>query len=70
MVDPNHKTLTPRERDIMALYADGLTHREIAGVLNIQPKTVTTHTQNALRRLGVHTIAHAVATLLREGTIL
>jgi DNA-binding CsgD family transcriptional regulator len=62
--------LTRRERDVMALVADGLTNKEIAAVLHVRPDTVRTHRQNALRRLRVRTTAAAVAILLRRGDIL
>jgi DNA-binding CsgD family transcriptional regulator len=47
-------TLRPRERAIVALYAEGLAVDEIARLLVISPHTVRTHVKNAFRRLGVH----------------
>jgi DNA-binding CsgD family transcriptional regulator len=47
-------TLRPRERIIVALYAEGLSVDEIARLLVISPHTVRTHVKNAFRRLGVH----------------
>jgi DNA-binding CsgD family transcriptional regulator len=47
-------TLRPRERVIVALYAEGLAVDEIARLLVISPHTVRTHVKNAFRRLGVH----------------
>jgi two-component system nitrate/nitrite response regulator NarL len=53
--------LTRRESEILALLADGLTQREIASRLFISPKTVGTHIQRILGKLGVHSRAQAVA---------
>lgn len=62
--------LTPRQRDVMALTAEGLTFREIGEVLGMSPQTARTHQQNALLRLRAHNLAHGVALLLRRGEIL
>jgi DNA-binding CsgD family transcriptional regulator len=51
--------LRPRERGILELYADGLSTRQIAGLLVISEHTVRTHVKTALRTLGVHTRADA-----------
>ena len=45
--------LTTREREIAWLVADGLTNREIAGVLSISVRTVEFHISNALAKLGL-----------------
>lgn len=53
--------LTARELEVLRLLARGLAGPEIARELVISPKTVRTHIEHILRRLGVHTRAHAVA---------
>jgi DNA-binding NarL/FixJ family response regulator len=58
--------LTRREAEVLRLLAQGLTQREIAGRLSISPKTVGTHIEHVLRKLGVHSRAQAVALALRE----
>jgi two-component system nitrate/nitrite response regulator NarL len=60
-------TLTPRENEVLALLADGLTQREIAMRLGISSRTVGTHIEHVLRKLGVHNRAQAVALHLRNG---
>jgi DNA-binding NarL/FixJ family response regulator len=57
--------LSARERQILRLLAEGNTQRRIAEVLVISPKTVGTHIQHVLSKLGVHTRAHAVAEAYR-----
>lgn len=59
--DVENADLTPREREILDLLADGLTQHEIARQLTISPKTVGTHIQHVLSKLGVHSRAQAVA---------
>lgn len=53
--------LRPRERQILELYADGLSTGDIAELLVISPHTVRTHVKLALRRLGVHQREEAAA---------
>ncbi|MCR8578631.1 helix-turn-helix transcriptional regulator [Streptomyces sp. Isolate_219] len=45
--------LTPRERDVLRLVADGRSNRQIADVLFISPKTASVHVSNILAKLGV-----------------
>jgi PAS domain S-box-containing protein len=61
--------LTPREREILQMIADGLTDREIAGRLTLSPATARTHARNLIGKLGAHTRAQAVAIGIRRGEI-
>ena len=45
--------LTPREREVLALIAEGRTDRQIAEALFISPRTVAMHVSNILAKLGV-----------------
>jgi DNA-binding NarL/FixJ family response regulator len=51
--------LSPRENDVLAMLADGLTDREIAQALTISPRTVETHVSNILHKLSVRNRAEA-----------
>lgn len=62
-------TLSPREQEILELLSDGRTQREIARELVISPKTVGTHIQHVLAKLGVHSRAQAVALAYRHGLV-
>ena len=53
--------LTTREREVLALLAEGLDGRDIAERLVLSPKTVAKHIENVLTKLGVRTRAQAVA---------
>jgi two-component system, NarL family, nitrate/nitrite response regulator NarL len=59
--------LTNRERAIVMRLADGMGQKAIAAELVISPKTVATHIQRILAKLGVHSRAEAVAVAHREG---
>jgi len=58
--------LTPRELEILELLAEGLDQGEIASRLVISPKTVATHIDHILAKLGVHSRAEAVARAYRD----
>jgi len=62
-------TLTVRESEILDLMGEGLRHREIARRLVISPKTVGTHVDHILRKLGVRSSREAVSFAYREGII-
>jgi DNA-binding NarL/FixJ family response regulator len=58
---PETHSLTERELEILTLLADGSSQADIADRLMISPKTVGTHIQRILAKLGVHSRAEAVA---------
>ena len=58
--------LTPREMEVLRLLADGIGQDEIAHQLFISRKTVATHLEHVLQKLGVRTRAQAVALAYRE----
>lgn len=51
------QSLTPRERDVLRGIANGQTNKEVAGALGISHRTVETHRENVMRKLGIHTVA-------------
>ncbi len=61
--------ITPRQRDILRLMADGLVKKEIADALNISINTVSTHMQRVYEKLHVTTNTGAVAKALRKKLI-
>ena len=60
-------SLTSREREVLTLLARGLSQADIAGTLVISPKTVGTHIQRVLAKLGVRSRAQAVALAHTQG---
>lgn len=61
--------LSAREREILALTAEGRSSPEIARLLFLSPSTVKTHLQNIYEKLDVSDRAAAVAKALREGVL-
>lgn len=61
--------LTAREREILQLVAQGLRNEEIARTLHLSIRTVQTHVQNILTKLGVHSRLEAVAFAVRVGVV-
>jgi DNA-binding NarL/FixJ family response regulator len=62
--------LSNREREILALLADGLVNKQIAARLGISTNTVKTHLELLFDKLGVATRAEAVATGVKRGLLL
>ena len=61
--------LTPREREVLQLLAEGKTSKEIAGILSISARTVETHRSQIMNRLGLHTVAQLTRYAVREGLV-
>jgi PAS domain S-box-containing protein len=66
---PTSPALSPRQRDVIELVAEGLTSNEIAERLGVSPETVRTHLRNARLKLGASTKAQAVAIAMLRGEI-
>ena len=61
--------LTPREKEVLVLIAEGLTNPEIADQLVISVKTVDRHRENIMRKLNLHSRIDLVKYALRHGLI-
>lgn len=62
--------LTPRQREILQLIAEGKSTKEIAEILYISVKTVETHRMQLMDRLDIHDIAGLVHYAIRTGLVL
>jgi two-component system nitrate/nitrite response regulator NarL len=62
-------SLTPREREILELVAEGLTMQQIGRRLSISPRTVETHVAKLYRKLAVRTRVQAIARAASLGLI-
>ena len=61
--------LTPREREVLVLIAEGMTNAEIADQLVISVKTVDRHRENIMRKLNMHSRIDLVKYAIRTGLI-
>ena len=61
--------LTGREQAVLALLAEGLGDKEIAGRLGVRPETVKTHTANLFGKLGVESRLQALILAVRHGVV-
>jgi DNA-binding NarL/FixJ family response regulator len=61
--------LTPREREVLRLLADGMRNEQVGLELGISPLTVRTHVKNAMGKLEADTRTEAVASALRRSLI-
>jgi len=59
--------LTPREREVLTLVADGNNTRQVAEQLKVSAKTVETHRRNLMEKLSIHSIAELTKFAIREG---
>lgn len=65
----NGPSITRRQREILQLYADGLSTTAVSSRLGLSVETVRTHTKGLFARLGANDRAHAVAIGLRTALI-
>jgi DNA-binding NarL/FixJ family response regulator len=62
--------LTPRQREILQLIAEGHSTKEIAALLHLSVKTVETHRMQLMARLDVHDVAGLVRYAIRVGLVM
>ena len=67
--EPPGGQLTPRQREVLQLVAEGLTTKEIARRLDLSAKTVDTHRSQLMKQLDIHEVAGLVRYALRTGLI-
>jgi two-component system response regulator NreC len=61
--------LSPREREVLRQIADGATNKEIAQALGISVRTVETHRDSLMKKVGIKTVAGLTRLALRSGLI-
>ena len=66
---PKFPTLTPREREVIQLLAEGKSSKEVASMLNLSTKTAETHRSNIMRKLGFHSIRDLVLYAVKNNII-
>jgi len=61
--------LTQREREVLHRIASGDTNKEIAARFGISPRTVETHRESLMEKLGIHTVAGLTKLAMEEGLL-
>jgi two-component system, NarL family, response regulator NreC len=64
-----YEPLTPRERQVLQLIAEGKTTKETAAVLEVSVKTAETHRTNLMEKLDIHSTAGLVRYAIRRGLL-
>ncbi len=59
--------LTSREREVLQLVAEGNTTKDIANILHLSAKTIDSHREHIMEKLGIHNIAGLTKYAVREG---
>ena len=68
-VDGPFEVLTSRQREVLQMIAEGLSSKEIAGRLDVSVKTVETHRNELMDRLGIRGVAGLVRYAVRAGLV-
>jgi DNA-binding NarL/FixJ family response regulator len=61
--------LTDREREVLQLIAEGLSSKEIAGMLGVSLKTIDSHRSNLMEKLDIHKVSGLVRFAIRTGLV-
>ena len=67
--EPEREILTPREREIVQLLAEGKSTKEVAVALGLSVKTAETHRSNIMRKLNLHSISELVLYAVRNNIV-
>jgi DNA-binding NarL/FixJ family response regulator len=68
-LEDSYELLTPREREILQLLAEGRTNKEVANLLNISLTTVETHRGHILQKLSLHSTPDLILYAVRKKII-
>jgi DNA-binding NarL/FixJ family response regulator len=68
-VEDTYELLTPREREVLQLVAEGKSNKEVANLLNLSLYTVETHRTPILQKLNLHSVPELILYAVRKGII-
>lgn len=68
-IEDSYDLLTPREREILQLLAEGRTNKEVANILSLSVYTVDAHRGNILQKLNLHGVPEMILYAVRKGII-
>jgi two-component system response regulator NreC len=67
--EDSYDLLTPREREVLQLVAEGKSNKEVANLLNLSLYTVETHRTHILQKLNLHSVPELILYAVRKGII-
>jgi two-component system, NarL family, response regulator NreC len=67
--EDSYDLLTPREREILQLVAEGKSNKDVANLLNLSVYTVETHRANLMEKLGLKSVPELILYAVRKGVI-
>jgi two-component system response regulator NreC len=67
--EDTYQLLTPREREVLQLVAEGKSNKEVAQFLNLSLYTVETHRTHILQKLNLHSVPELILYAVRKGII-
>ena len=68
-MEDSYDLLTPRERELLQLIAEGKSNKDVANMLNLSPYTVETHRGNIMEKLNLHSVPELILYAVRKGVI-
>jgi len=68
-IESQFSKLSPREREILKLIAEGNSNSEIGSILFISDQTVKTHRANLMKKLDIHNLADLIKYAMKNGLI-
>jgi DNA-binding NarL/FixJ family response regulator len=68
-IEDSYELLTTREREILQLFAEGKSNKDVANILNLSLYTVETHRSNIFQKLNLHSGAELILYAIRKGVI-
>lgn len=69
-VEDSYELLTPREREVLQMLAEGNSNKEVASKLSLSLYTVETHRGNVLEKLNLHSTAEMILYAVRKGIVI
>lgn len=68
-IEDSYDLLTPRERELLQLIAEGKSNKDVANMLNLSTYTVETHRGNIMEKLNLHSVPELILYAVRKGVI-
>jgi DNA-binding NarL/FixJ family response regulator len=68
-IEDSYDLLSPREREVLQLIAEGKSNKDVANLLKLSLYTVETHRSNILQKLNLHSVPDLILYAVRKGVI-